>query len=137
MNRKILGLAALAATACYLPAWAHHSFSMFDHEKLVSVTGTVKEFEWTNPHAWLHLLAPDAKTGKPVDWSFEMASVGQIAAQGWKRDSVKPGDKVTIQMHPLRDGSRGGQYVSATLANGFNFQPYRGDADIAKSNTIQ
>jgi len=137
MNLKLFGIVALSAAALATPALAHHSFSMFDHEKLVSVSGTVKELEWTNPHVWLHIVGVDAKTGKPVDWSFEMASVGQVSGQGWKATTVKPGDKIIIQMHPLKDGSRGGQYVSAILANGFRFQEYRGDPEIAKSNTIQ
>ena len=58
------------------------------------------------------------ESGKPVEWSFEMGSVGQIAAMGWKRDSIKAGDKITVEGHPLKDGSRGGQYRSATLADG-------------------
>ena len=137
MKRKIRVLAVVAATLNALPALAHHSFSMFDHSQVVSVTGTVKELEWTNPHAWLHIVAKDEKSGAPVDWAFEMASVGQISRQGWKSDSVKPGDTITVQMHPLKDGTRGGQYISATLGNGTVFKPYEPDAGIARSNTIQ
>ena len=106
--------AALAAVAA--PALAHHSFSMFDKDKNVKITGTLKEFEWTNPHAWLHVTT--VENGKPVEWSFEMGSVGQVAAQGWKADIVKPGDKITVEGHPLKDGSRGGQYRIATLPDG-------------------
>ena len=113
---------ASAIAAFAGPALAHHSFAMFDHEKTMTLSGTVKEFEWTNPHAWLHIVAVDEKTGKPVQWSFEMGGVGQVAAQGWKPDSVKPGDKITVQMHPLKDGSRGGQYLNATLADGHTFK---------------
>jgi len=113
---------ASAIAAFAGPALAHHSFAMFDHEKTMTLSGTVKEFEWTNPHAWLHIVAMDQKTGKPVEWSFEMGGVGQVAAQGWKADSVKPGDKITVQMHPLKDGSRGGQYMNATLADGRTFK---------------
>jgi len=78
----------------------------------------VKEFEWTNPHAWIHITAVDASTGRNVDWSFEMGSVSQIAAQGWKSDSIKPGDKITVDAHPLKDGSRGGQYQAVKFADG-------------------
>ena len=110
------------AMAIYaLPALAHHSFAMFDHEKTQTVSGVVKEFEWTNPHAWIHIVATDEK-GTPTDWSFEMGSVGQVAAQGWKSDTIKPGDKITVTMHPLKDGSHGGQYESATLADGRSFR---------------
>ena len=82
----------------------------------------MKEFEWTNPHCWLHVTSVDATTGRMVDWSFEMGSVTQIAAQGWKVDSVKAGDKITITGHPLKDGSRGGQYRSVKLGDGRLFQ---------------
>jgi hypothetical protein len=121
---KIQALAFAASAFCCLavPALAHHSFAMFDHEKSTMISGTVKEFEWANPHCWIHIVAVDEKSGRLADWSFEMGSVAQIAAQGWKRDSVKPGDKITITMHPLKDGSRGGQYLNATLADGHSFQ---------------
>ncbi len=122
MNIKAFGLAATVAGLFAMPALAHHSFAMFDHEKTISISGTLKEFEWTNPHAWLHVVAVDAKTGRNVEWSFEMGSVGQISAQGWKADSVKPGDKITITGHPLKDGSRGGQYRSVTFADGRTIQ---------------
>src|SRR2546422_3665066 len=96
MDLKIAGFIAIALAAFAVQAQAHHSFAMFDHEKTISVSGTLKEFEWTNPHCWLHVAAPDASTGRTVDWAFEMGSVGQVAAQGWKADSVKVGDKITI-----------------------------------------
>ena len=130
MNRIALSIFAGALTAVAAPALAHHSFAMFDHEKTVTINGTVKEFEWTNPHAWIHMIAADDK-GKAVDWSFEMGSVGQIAGQGWKVDTIKPGDKISVVMHPLKDGSHGGQYVSATLADGRSF---RNAADAPSQN---
>jgi len=114
--RLKMSILATAVAAYAAPALAHHSFSMFDKDKTVKISGTLKEFEWTNPHAWLHVTAEE--NGKPVEWSFEMGSVGQIAAQGWKADIVKPGDKITVEGHPLKDGSRGGQYRVATLADG-------------------
>jgi Family of unknown function (DUF6152) len=136
MSRRILGITAMAMVLS-VPAFAHHSFSMFDHEKVVSVSGTVKELEWANPHVWLHIVAQDAQTGGPADWAVEMASVGQISRQGWRADIVKPGDKITVRIHPLKDGSHGGQYLSATLANGYSFKRYEPDAAVAKENTIQ
>ena len=116
MNMKTLVLAGIAAMAA-APALAHHSFAMFDREKAITMDGTVKEFEWTNPHVWIHLLVAD-DSGTARQWSFEMQSVQQDATLGWRADSVKPGDKVSIEFHPLKDGSRGGQLMSATLANG-------------------
>jgi hypothetical protein len=122
MALKTIAVFSGAAALLTGQALAHHSFSMFDHEKTITVAGTVKEFEFTNPHAWLHVTAMDEKTGKPVEWSFEMGGVGQITQQGWKPDSVRPGDKISVEMHPLKDGSRGGQYLSAILADGRSFK---------------
>ncbi len=122
MNIKAFGLAAIAAGLFAGQALAHHSFAMFDHDKTISISGTLKEFEFTNPHAWLHIVTVDEKTGRNVEWAFEMGSVGQIAAQGWKADSVKPGDKITITGHPLKDGSRGGQYRSVKFEDGRTIQ---------------
>ena len=118
MNVKALSLAALAAAALSVPASAHHSFAMFDAEKTVTLKGTVKEFEWTNPHSWLRITVEDQTTGKAMQWALEMGSPGQQARVGWKPDSVKPGDIVTVSIHPLKDGSRGGQFLFATLPNG-------------------
>ena len=118
MNLRAFGLATVAVLALAVPASAHHSFSMFDSDKTVSVSGTVKEFEWVNPHSWLRVTVDDKATGRPAQWAFEMGSPGQQAQKGWKPDSVKPGDKVTVSFHPLKDGSRGGQLLAATLPNG-------------------
>ena len=103
-------------------AFAHHSFAMYDRDKTDTVNGIVKEYEWTNPHVWIHIMAAEGQNA-PREWSFEMQSVQQDAAAGWRPDSVKPGDKVTIEFHPLKDGSRGGQLMSATLANGQHLGP--------------
>ena len=135
MKLKIAGCAMIAVAVFAVPAQAHHSFAMFDQEKTISISGTVKEFEWSNPHAWIHLTAVDEATGRPVDWAFEMGSVGQIAAQGWKSDSIKPGDKITVNGHPLRDGSRGGQYRSVKFADGSTINQ-RPDANAANQNAI-
>jgi hypothetical protein len=118
MKFQILSLAAVATAALTAPVLAHHSFAMFDATKTITLVGTVKEFEWTNPHAWMRMTAVDGATGQPVEWSFEMGSPGQLGSRGMKPDSVKPGDKITLQAHPMKDGSRGGQYMSATLADG-------------------
>ena len=108
---------AIAALACAAPALAHHSFSMFDAEKTVMVEGTVKEFEYVNPHAWLHVVAPDS-SGKPAAWSIEMGGLNALMRSGWRADTVKPGDRVSVQIHPMKDGSRGGQYLTAKLPDG-------------------
>ena len=100
-----------------LPASAHHSFAMFDHAKRSTLSGTVKDFEWINPHTWVHLTTVDA-TGKQTTWSFEAGSVRQLVAAGWKQDSLKVGDKIEMTFHPLKDGSYGGQILTVMLPNG-------------------
>jgi hypothetical protein len=119
LKTVVMAGAAICAAA---PALAHHSFSMFQRDKYASVTGTVSEYEWTNPHVWIHVKAPDAQ-GKMVEWGFEMQSIAQDSRAGWRADTVKPGDKITIEYHPLKDGSRGGQLTSAVLANGTRLGP--------------
>lgn len=118
MRSKTLALATIAAAAFAAPAFAHHSFAMFDQDKTITVNGTVKEMEWTNPHSWLHVVFVNQATGKEEQWGFEMGPPAQQIRRGWEPDSFKPGDKVTLDMHPLKDGSHGGQLVSAILPNG-------------------
>ena len=94
-------------------ASAHHSFAMFDQARQVSITGTVKNFQWTNPHAFIELEAPDGKL-----WSVELNSPNNLVRQGWKRTALKPGDKVTVVLNPLRDGQNGGLFNAVTLPSG-------------------
>jgi hypothetical protein len=122
MHRRIAGFTFLAVILFAVQIEGHHSFAMFDHEKKIMISGTLKEFEWTNPHCWLHVAVVDAAAGRTVDWSFEMGSIGQIAAQGWKIDTVKAGDKITVEGYPMKDGSRGGQYLAAKLEDGRSFK---------------
>jgi hypothetical protein len=112
-----LAFASLAAAFLAGPAAAHHSFAMFDADRLVTLTGTVKEFEWTNPHSWLYLVV-QGTDGKVAEWSLEMAGTGSNTRTGWKPDSVKPGDKVSVEIHPMKTGARGGQLLSAVLPSG-------------------
>jgi len=112
--------AAVAAVLGFVvagPALAHHSFSMFDTGKTLFIDGTVKEFDLINPHAWLYVVAKDAE-GKTAEWGIEMGGVGAIARTGWRADTVKPGDKIVVEIHPLKDGSYGGQYVKAKFPDG-------------------
>ena len=93
---------------------------MFDGGKTVTLDGTVKEFELVNPHSWIDIMVPN-EAGVPQEWSFEMGSPAQLSTQGMKADSIKTGDKVTLRAHPMKDGSRGGQFMSATMADGHIF----------------
>jgi hypothetical protein len=117
MKHGVLTLAGVGVALLAGQALAHHSFAMFDPDQLVTKAGTVKEFEWTNPHVWIHIMAPD-QTGKTVEWSFEMQAIAQATSGGWRKDIVRPGDKISIDFHPLKDGSRGGELVSAVMADG-------------------
>jgi hypothetical protein len=105
------GLALLGSTA-----EAHHSFAVFDQTKRVTLVGTVREFQWTNPHSWIELVVE--KGGATEQWSVEALSPNVLGRQGWKRNTLKPGDKITVVINPRRDNSRGGNLVSVTLANG-------------------
>src|SRR5215471_6044618 len=117
MTFKALVLTTTLALGIAAPALAHHSFAMFDSDKTVMLSGTVKEFEWTNPHSWIRINVADAN-GTERQWAIEMNSPAQNAQRGWKSDTLKPGDKIGLTIHPLKDGSRGGQFMSAQLPDG-------------------
>src|SRR5262249_8089930 len=121
---------ALAVTASLIamPALAHHSFAIFDQTKVNYLTGTVKDFELTNPHAWLHVNIVDAK-GQTSMWSFEGGSVAQLVQLGWKREDFPAGKKVVVGYRPMKDGSRGGQLMSATPDQGKKVCSNRGCGD--------
>lgn len=98
-------------------ATAHHSGAMFDSSKTVVLSGTVTEFNWVNPHSSIKIEVAGAD-GKPVVWAVEMNAPGNLAREGWKRTTIKQGDKAAITVRPLRDGKPGGLYVSIKLADG-------------------
>lgn len=110
--------AAVAALLLGTPALAHHSFAMFDRDKEVTLVGTVKEFQWTNPHIWVQVLVPNKNGKGQVEWSVEGASLNTVKRWGWKKDAIKPGDKVVVTIHPMRDGSKGGSLKRIKLPNG-------------------
>ncbi|MBV8731833.1 MAG: hypothetical protein JO336_18650 [Acidobacteriia bacterium] len=96
------------------PAAAHHSFSMFDVSKQVALTGSVTSFEWTNPHVYIEIDVP-GDTGGVKHWSIELGSPSILRNSGWKHDTLKPGDKVTVIVNPLKNGNPGGFLVQANL----------------------
>jgi len=120
MKFRALSLATIAVGIFVVPASAHHSFAMFDAQKEVTMSGTVKEFEWTNPHSWLRVTVNDPKTGKPVLWALELSSPARLTTMGMHADTVKAGDVVSVTFHPMKDGTRGGQFMAAKLPNGKN-----------------
>ena len=109
-----LCLAALASAA---PALAHHSFAMFDQSKRISVAGTVKDFQYTNPHSWVIVTAVGAD-GKQTEWGFESEGPSTLLRAGIKHSSISPGDKVTATAFPMRDGRPAGSLISVTKADG-------------------
>ncbi|MBO9519853.1 MAG: hypothetical protein J7493_17475 [Porphyrobacter sp.] len=109
-------MAFAAAALIATPALAHHSFAMFDQRKIMTLEGTVTEFQWTNPHAFIEIDVPG--DGKLVHWSIELNSPNNLKRQGWTRTALKPGDKVSLRMNPLRDGKHGGLFLDVKLANG-------------------
>lgn len=114
-------------------ASAHHSAAMFDQTKRITITGMVKQWQWTNPHAWLQLEVPDAN-GKPVEEGFEVGSPNTMFRNGFRSNSFKPGDTATVVAAPRRDGTVGGLLIQAKAATGVWLQWGAGaDADAAKA----
>ncbi len=118
MTRMSPGLClALMLLAYGAPAGAHHSFAMFDMGRTTTIAGTVKAFQVTNPHGWLRVLVSDPG-GSQSEWSIELGGPGQLDRIGLTQSVVHAGDKITVQIHPFRDGSYGGQFISVTLPGG-------------------
>jgi hypothetical protein len=115
MRRPTLVALAVCAALAAPSAQAHHSGAMFDRTRTVTVSGTVRELQWTSPHCWLQVIA----AGQPaVEWSIEMGAPFELYRGGWRPTILKPGDKVTVVFNPVKDGSNGGLYVSAVDADG-------------------
>jgi hypothetical protein len=138
MMQRLKGFLAALPMAMVLcggvPALAHHSGAMFDRTKTVELVGTIKEYQFSNPHVWIEVLVPPAGQGKaqgkkaaadPVQWSVEGEGPSIMARIGLGPSVLKAGDKVTIKLHPLRDGRSGGSLISITLADGRVLPPPR------------
>jgi hypothetical protein len=130
-RRRIAYVAAAAAIAAgagltsTAPATAHHSYTMFDLAREATVSGVVADFQWTAPHAWIELTVPTKRTPSGVEvWSIEGMSPSYLARRGWTRKTLRPGDKVSIVIHPLKDGSHGGTVVRVTLQDGRVLDPH-------------
>ena len=124
---KMAALAAAAVMGGVVPAMAHHSAAMFDMAKTVSISGTVKEWQFMNPHSWLQVVSvgPD---GKEVQWSFEgpsPAGGGSSVNSSMHKDTFKPGDKITVETHPMKDGRTAGLLGEVTFADGHKWTPRR------------
>lgn len=118
IRKSVLQLAAVCgALMVYGPVQAHHSVAAYDFNKAVQLKGTVKVFQWTNPHCWLELVVTDPQ-GRAGNWTLEAGTPNVNKRMGWTGADVKPGDKVDVVIHPKRDGSSAGALMSIRLPNG-------------------
>ena len=122
MNRRTAcgllaaGVLATVAALSGIPALAHHSFAMFNQREIVTLEGTVAEFQWTNPHAFIEMTVPSR--GATRRWSIELNSPNNLRRQGWSRTSLHSGDVISLRMNPLRDGQAGGLFLDLRKADG-------------------
>ena len=117
MKNPLIAAFSLALLLFSRLAWVHHSGALFDQTKQMTVTGTVSDFIWENPHASFKVSTTDAD-GKFVVWAIEMGGPNNLVREGWKRTTIKDGDKATGTVRPLRDGWLGGLYVGILLPDG-------------------
>src|SRR5687768_8305392 len=116
-TKRFLSLLASSWLAVPLQLHAHHSPAMFDGSKQLTLTGTVRTFQWTNPHSYIQLVVKPAD-GPEQEWSLEMGANVYLYNLGWRPSTVKPGDTLTVTVVPLRNGQRGGLLVEAKTADG-------------------
>lgn len=117
MKLARIALGTIAAALIAAPSFAHHSYSMFDGQTTVTLEGTVKEFQWVNPHAWL-LMDVTGADGVAAQWALELPSPGGLARNGWRPRMLTPGMNVTATAHPLKNGENGGGGLTVTLPDG-------------------
>jgi hypothetical protein len=115
MSMRIAAL-VIATLLVVAPSHAHHSGAIFDHDHMITLTGKVREFQWTNPHCFIQVVIAGASGEE--EWSVEMGAPLQLYQAGWKPATLKPGDDVTVVVHPARDGTHGGLFLSATGRGG-------------------
>jgi len=113
MRIKLFAFVLLMMTA----AVAHHSFTMFDNTRMVTIAGTIKEFQWTNPHTFTWIDVRNEQ-GATETWGIEGMSPNYLGRRGWTKNTLKPGDKVSIIIYPLKDGQHGGTFLRCTLPDG-------------------
>jgi Family of unknown function (DUF6152) len=110
--KSVVAVAAVFLASLPAPTLAHHSFGHYDMAKLAEIEGTVRKYEWSNPHCWLFVDVKSAD-GKAVTYGFELSSVGEMLRRGWKKSTVAFGDKVKVKYRPMVDGTAAGLLVSA------------------------
>jgi hypothetical protein len=112
------GVVVAALAGVVAPARAHHSGAGFDQTKVVEITGTIKEFQFKNPHTWIQIDVADPAKGTKVEWSVEWGSPNQLGRQGYRPSTFPPGEQVTIRLNPMHNGSPAGGFVGAKFADG-------------------
>lgn len=115
--KKILALILLSNLFAGYPAYSHHSNAMFEPENVIELTGTIKEFQFTNPHTWVQVLVENEK-GETIEWSLEWGSPNNLGRQGIRPSTFPPGTAVVIKTRPMKDGSAGGMFVGAKFSDG-------------------
>ncbi len=118
--KRVFAAALVLITAAVFrpePAAAHHSFAMYDSGKQITIEGVVKEFVWTNPHVWIQMMVPDGKGGE-TEWSVECTSVNFMIRRGFTKHTIKAGDKISVSLSPLKDGTPGGAFKGVNSLNG-------------------
>ena len=115
--RTLALLIGIGATAASPTVLAHHSFAMYDSTRQVTIDGVIKEVQWTNPHVWIQVLVKNA-AGAEEEWGIECTSVNFMTRRGFHKHTLKPGDKVSVTLSPLKDGSHGGAFKSINSLNG-------------------
>ena len=117
MKTSALAALAVLAVAAAAPASAHHAFNMYQNDRYVTLSGTVKTWTWKNPHAMIDFVT-DAGGGKTDAWSVECSSPNIIGRRGWSMESLHVGDHLTLTLHPMKDGSKYGLMVSVITPKG-------------------
>jgi hypothetical protein len=115
VRRLAAAPAVLGALCAAYSLSAHHSAAMFDDTKVVEISGTVKELQWTNPHIWLQVTVAD--DGKVTEYSIEGGSPNSLSRRGWRSTTFEPGDAVTVRLNPMKDGTPAGSFVGAKFGD--------------------
>jgi hypothetical protein len=108
-------VAAMSLASVSLALLGHHSASMFDNTKVMEISGTIKEFQWTNPHVWIQVNV--SGTAGTQEWSIEGGGPNTLSRNGWRPTTFKPGETVTFRINPMRDGTHAGLFVGAKFAD--------------------
>jgi hypothetical protein len=118
--KGLLAIAVICVCLAPISASAHHSLAAYTMSSYKTVDGTVKSFEWTNPHAKLTLVVADAN-GRTINWNFEGGSIGRLTSGGFIKDAILPGDKIKVAYNPRRDNGIGGFFIAVTTAEGTTY----------------